>query len=696
MSEVGQMQSSLAALMAQSPRRTNLSASSKSDSPLASDKSSTSFKSLLSPKDEKSFDFDKTSLSTPQSMNAVKSDDFTPVRPGVKPEEQNVGEAVDNLGHRQALQAFLQKLKKEFGLGAEDVLQAFSQLTTEELFQPPEQSLEKIIQSLPLMPEQRQEARQLFQGLLKETASQDMADYLKSSKRQLSLEVLSQGEARNRRLEAGLQKMQSEFFANPQAQMMQQQAVQKYQAVQEVDPNADEDQSEDSSSSGVGMYAGLSAMGAAVAAGASQSANSASAASATTAANQSQFSNVNKAPRPAKLSSFFDTAQVEASEAQSSSVGTTESGAANAAANAAGPTAVAPSEMADEASASQAMNPEFQKALNEMQPANEKSLRPEELKALKAKLAAKTEKSVLKPEETISNVQTDEAESDLGFFDQSMKSALPKEAPVKGEISAGLTAGAGLAAYAASQANSGASEKSKKVEASGPKVTSESDSGKIANGRDEKLSLRSEKEAALDNSTLGQSQVSQAPENKSQLKPESFVINTKPTNEQEAKNIKDVINQAQFLARKGGGEMKVTLSPEGLGQVSMKVAVEGGQVSVQMVADTMDAKKILERGLGDLKATLATHNLRVDQIRVETPADVSRQLAQNHDEAQRQFAHQFMEQFRQDNNEWRRGFYDLPGAKQYRSQAEEAERIAMPSSSSQRRREGSRRLDLVA
>lgn len=669
MSEVGQMQNSLAGLMAQSPRRANSSASMKSESPLASDQSSTSFKSLLSPKDEKSFDFDKTSLSSPRTVNAMKSDDFTPVRPGAKPEEQSVGEAVDNLGHRQALQAFLQKLKKEFGLGAEDVLQAFSQLTTEELFQPPEQSLEKIIQSLPLMPEQRQEARQLFQSLLKETASQDMADYLKSSKRQLSLEVLSQGEARNRRLEAGLQKMQSEFFANPQAQLMQQQAVQKYQAAREVDPNGSEDQSEDSGSAEVGMYAGLSAMGAAVA-GVSQSA--------------------------AKPSNFFDTAQVKASETQSVSVGPVEGGPAKATANAADATAVASSEVADEASTSQVMNPEFQRALSEMQPADEKSLRPEELKALKTKLAAKTEKSVLKPEETISNVQTDEVESELGFFDQPMKSALPSEAAVKGEISAGLTAGAGLAAYAASQANSGAGEKSKKVEAASPKVTSESDSGKIANGRDEKLGLRSEKEAALDNSTLGQSQISQAPENKSQLKPESFVINTKPTNEQEAKNIKDVINQAQFLARKGGGEMKVTLSPEGLGQVSMKVAVEGGQVSVQMVADTVDAKKILERGLGDLKATLATHNLRVDQIRVETPADVSRQLAQNHDDAQRQFAHQFMEQFRQDNNEWRRGFYDLPGAKKYRSQAEEAERIAMPSSSSQRRREGSRRLDLVA
>lgn len=669
MSEVGQMQNSLAGLMAQSPRRANSSASMKSESPLASDQSSTSFKSLLSPKDEKSFDFDKTSLSSPRTVNAMKSDDFTPVRPGAKPEEQSVGEAVDNLGHRQALQAFLQKLKKEFGLGAEDVLQAFSQLTTEELFQPPEQSLEKIIQSLPLMPEQRQEARQLFQSLLKETASQDMADYLKSSKRQLSLEVLSQGEARNRRLEAGLQKMQSEFFANPQAQLMQQQAVQKYQTAREVDPNGSEDQSEDSGSAEVGMYAGLSAMGAAVA-GASQSA--------------------------AKPSNFFDTAQVKASETQSVSVGPVEGGPAKATANVADATAVASSEVADEASTSQVMNPEFQRALSEMQPANEKSLRPEELKALKTKLAAKTEKSVLKPEETISNVQTDEVESELGFFDQPMKSALPSEAAVKGEISAGLTAGTGLAAYAASQANSGAGEKSKKVEVASPKVTSESDSGKIANGRDEKLGLRSEKEAALDNSTLGQSQISQAPENKSQLKPESFVINTKPTNEQEAKNIKDVINQAQFLARKGGGEMKVTLSPEGLGQVSMKVAVEGGQVSVQMVADTVDAKKILERGLGDLKATLATHNLRVDQIRVETPADVSRQLAQNHDDAQRQFAHQFMEQFRQDNNEWRRGFYDLPGAKKYRSQAEEAERIAMPSSSSQRRREGSRRLDLVA
>src|SRR4029079_730105 len=137
----------------------------------------------------------------------------------------------------------------------------------------------------------------------------------------------------------------------------------------------------------------------------------------------------------------------------------------------------------------------------------------------------------------------------------------------------------------------------------------------------------------------------------------NFVISNQPTPTQEAKNIREVITQAQYLARQGGGQMKITVAPEGLGEVTMKVALHGGQVNVQMFAESNDAKKLLEKGLGELKATLISHNLKVDQIKVDLPQDISNQLKQGHDNAQRQFAQQFMEQFRQDNREWREGLF---------------------------------------
>jgi len=182
-----------------------------------------------------------------------------------------------------------------------------------------------------------------------------------------------------------------------------------------------------------------------------------------------------------------------------------------------------------------------------------------------------------------------------------------------------------------------------------------------------------------------------------QLKGESFIIQTQPTPEQQTANVKELVSKAQFMAQKGGGEMKVTLTPEGLGEVNMKVMVQNGHVNVEMITESSEAKKILEKGLGDLKANLISHNLRIDQVKVDTAADVSRQLTQQHDEAQRQFAQQFMEQFRQDNNEWRRGFYDIAGAKVYRSQKDQANDNATRIGEAEaRRRQQGRRLDLVA
>ncbi len=47
--------------------------------------------------------------------------------------------------------------------------------------------------------------------------------------------------------------------------------------------------------------------------------------------------------------------------------------------------------------------------------------------------------------------------------------------------------------------------------------------------------------------------------------------------------------------------MKVKLSPEGMGDVSIKVKMVNGQVNIEMVTSNDEAKKILEIGLGEMK-----------------------------------------------------------------------------------------------
>lgn len=139
-------------------------------------------------------------------------------------------------------------------------------------------------------------------------------------------------------------------------------------------------------------------------------------------------------------------------------------------------------------------------------------------------------------------------------------------------------------------------------------------------------------------------------------------------------NVRQLMNQAQYLIKKGGGEMKVRMTPEGLGQVQLKVLVQDGKVNVQMAAESNEAKKAIESGLSELKSSLAAHKLGVDHIKVDVVSSVNTDTGtrnqsdlgsnpQNEGQA-RQFWNNFQENF--GNRQARDGMYDIPGFKNYR------------------------------
>lgn len=139
-------------------------------------------------------------------------------------------------------------------------------------------------------------------------------------------------------------------------------------------------------------------------------------------------------------------------------------------------------------------------------------------------------------------------------------------------------------------------------------------------------------------------------------------------------NVRQLMNQAQYLIKKGGGEMKVRMTPEGLGQVQLKVLVQDGKVNVQMAAESNEAKKTIESGLSDLKSSLAAHKLGVDHIKVDVVTSVNTDTGarnqtdlgsntQNEGQA-RQFWNNFQENF--GNRQARDGMFDIPGFKNYR------------------------------
>jgi len=187
-----------------------------------------------------------------------------------------------------------------------------------------------------------------------------------------------------------------------------------------------------------------------------------------------------------------------------------------------------------------------------------------------------------------------------------------------------------------------------------------------------------------------------------------FDSNLQATPDEMQKNITELIQQAQVMMKKGGGEMKLQMTPEGLGQVHLRVSVQDGQVQVQMLTESDAAKKLLENGLNDLKSNLTAQKLHVESLKVDAAADSAfKKFEQGFQDSQReqarQFASDFLGQFRDDRQGFYQGFMERPNLKGYgrnqnRAQVEPAPVDAAQSAASQRSRDGqsSRRLDLVA
>lgn len=178
-----------------------------------------------------------------------------------------------------------------------------------------------------------------------------------------------------------------------------------------------------------------------------------------------------------------------------------------------------------------------------------------------------------------------------------------------------------------------------------------------------------------------------------------FHVQSRPqlTDVQESENVNEVVSQARALLKNGGGEMRIQMNPHGLGEVTMKVQVENGIVNIEMLADTQEAKNLLEKGVSELKSTLASHKLNLENIKVDTSADLMGDLAEKQKDAERQFAQQFMGEFRRNNQSWRNGFFDMTGVRAYRSQTQdEAENPLLVAKAMKNGAGEQKRLNLVA
>lgn len=95
-------------------------------------------------------------------------------------------------------------------------------------------------------------------------------------------------------------------------------------------------------------------------------------------------------------------------------------------------------------------------------------------------------------------------------------------------------------------------------------------------------------------------------------------------------------------------EAKITLQPQHLGQVDVKITLENGLLTAQFTAQTLHGKELLENQLPQLRAALQTQGLQVDKLVVSQNSGV--QSGFFHDHRQQQSQQQYPQQRHNDRS----------------------------------------------
>ncbi|MEB3101161.1 flagellar hook-length control protein FliK [Ferviditalea candida] len=80
----------------------------------------------------------------------------------------------------------------------------------------------------------------------------------------------------------------------------------------------------------------------------------------------------------------------------------------------------------------------------------------------------------------------------------------------------------------------------------------------------------------------------------------------------------------------GISEARITLVPEHLGKLDVRITMHNGQMIAQFVADTLHAKDMLESQMPQLRAALQNHGLQVEKLEVTQQNGVQTSLFQDH------------------------------------------------------------------
>lgn len=500
-------------------------------------------------------------------------------------------EGVDSLTRRAVWTDFLRKMKDDLGVSPEDMLEAFQSLSDEDLAQPPQASVDKIVMALGLNDQQAQLARQYLQNLVEKTRSPSLGQELNVSEKQIALTAMSERDLQRKAVQSSLDRMNASFFM--QGAFKPSPAKAGDTLMSPTEPSAP----------------------------------------------------IVSADAPVSLSEADDVAPLDG-EASFMKATLGELNAPN----------VKP-QSAPIRNERPALAAKDQRAINE----------------LTAQMQPTTRDAT--PDVTALVQKFMQGQAPATRASAAPVAEMPLATSAKANVLNAPTPAAANPAGALNALLSGFTD--------GEDATGDGDT----NG-----------DEALDASTLGAQFAlgDKAARGANALGSDFKTQLAAQGQPAQPVAVPELVQQAQVMARDGGGEMKVTMTPEGLGEVAMKVSVKDGKVHVQMVTESDEAKKLIERQIGELKSSLSTHHLHVGDIKIDTATNLGQQLEQQYQDAQRQSTQAQWEQFRQDNQGWRRSFFDTPSQRAYKGQADATRDVSAPSVNASARGQGSRRLDLVA
>ncbi|WP_127580615.1 flagellar hook-length control protein FliK [Paenibacillus koleovorans] len=101
----------------------------------------------------------------------------------------------------------------------------------------------------------------------------------------------------------------------------------------------------------------------------------------------------------------------------------------------------------------------------------------------------------------------------------------------------------------------------------------------------------------------------------------------------------------------GHSEIRITLMPEHLGQVDVKLSMHNGQLIAQFVAGSVHGKDLLESQLPQLRAVLQDQGLQVDRLEVKQGGSASFGMFQDQ-KGQQQSSQQFQRQSSNESSDW--------------------------------------------